>query len=628
VIAKSGEKALLLDSLSGTSDLAKAAQTYELKQNDWLKDSQNSVYFAADFDGDAQQDLLQLDAGNGGHRVFFLEKNLKFKTANKLPKTVHWGLKNNQRLIIRDFNQDGRDDVFALSRDGSQPHVLLYSDGQGGFTPADGKLIPVRQASLDWTDNAAGIIDVTRKSDNQPVLFRAYNQSERNQVAANCLGWIYDPQADTATEYCPASTKGSHADFVHQRSAVALNDCPIEMSMRGGMTTLSGCDPGSILPDTPMSAPQVSYGPHAAGAQINVVLANIYDYSILEYQVWSQDAFGGYNHLGSVSAPSWGNPSPAVSLKVSLSSPGTYSLMYRACSAAGCSGFGPAATIAIHSLTTMHTVSVSAGFGGSIAPAGRSVPNGQTTTFTVTPFAGYIASASGCAGSLAGTTYTTGPITAACSVSVNFSPQSYTVSATAGANGYITPPSRIVSRGHITTFTVAPNAGYTAVVSGCGGRLSGATYTTGAITSACTVSATFTPIPSNPDPVTQYEYDARGRLVKVHDNKGVMANYLLDHAGNRLSVSDQTAPAMTPTITSFVAPQTVSQGGTATISWTSRDSLSCALAIFGDYSSYPNLPPNGSVSLRLYLNTGVTLSCYYGSLSAVAAKNIRVNSLD
>ena len=42
--------------------------------------------------------------------------------------------------------------------------------------------------------------------------------------------------------------------------------------------------------------------------------------------------------------------------------------------------------------------------------------------------------------------------------------------------------------------TVTPNSGYyPASVTGCGGTLSGSTYTTGPITSSCTVSATFAP---------------------------------------------------------------------------------------------------------------------------------------
>jgi len=73
----------------------------------------------------------------------------------------------------------------------------------------------------------------------------------------------------------------------------------------------------------------------------------------------------------------------------------------------------------------------------------------------------------------------------------------FTVSTNAGANGNISPASQTVAQGNTTSFTVTPNSGYTASASGCGGSLSGSTYTTGIITASCTVSATFTnsPIP-------------------------------------------------------------------------------------------------------------------------------------
>jgi hypothetical protein len=74
----------------------------------------------------------------------------------------------------------------------------------------------------------------------------------------------------------------------------------------------------------------------------------------------------------------------------------------------------------------------------------------------------------------------------------------YTVSTSAGSGGSISPTSRSVTYGLSTFFTITPNSGYSInSVSGCNGSLSGSTYTTGAITSACTVSATFTANPVN-----------------------------------------------------------------------------------------------------------------------------------
>ena len=67
-----------------------------------------------------------------------------------------------------------------------------------------------------------------------------------------------------------------------------------------------------------------------------------------------------------------------------------------------------------------------------------------------------------------------------------------TVTATAGSGGAISPANRTVERGATTTFTVTAESGWEiASVSGCGGSLSGDTYTTGPITAACPVRATF-----------------------------------------------------------------------------------------------------------------------------------------
>jgi YD repeat-containing protein len=73
-----------------------------------------------------------------------------------------------------------------------------------------------------------------------------------------------------------------------------------------------------------------------------------------------------------------------------------------------------------------------------------------------------------------------------------FTLRTYQVTALAGAGGSISPSSRTVAHGATTTFTVTPNTGYSASVTGCGGSLLGTTYTTGSITAACTVSASFT----------------------------------------------------------------------------------------------------------------------------------------
>ncbi len=70
-----------------------------------------------------------------------------------------------------------------------------------------------------------------------------------------------------------------------------------------------------------------------------------------------------------------------------------------------------------------------------------------------------------------------------------------TVTANAGLYGSFSPATQTVAPGATTSFTVSPNAGYVTVsVSGCGGSLSGSTYTTGVITANCSITAVFTPM--------------------------------------------------------------------------------------------------------------------------------------
>ncbi|MEO7433136.1 MAG: PQQ-binding-like beta-propeller repeat protein, partial [Dokdonella sp.] len=68
----------------------------------------------------------------------------------------------------------------------------------------------------------------------------------------------------------------------------------------------------------------------------------------------------------------------------------------------------------------------------------------------------------------------------------------FTVTPSAGANGTISPSTpQTVSEGATTAFTVTAMTDYVAHVSGCGGTLTGMTYTTAPVTANCMVSALF-----------------------------------------------------------------------------------------------------------------------------------------
>ena len=153
---------------------------------------------------------------------------------------------------------------------------------------------------------------------------------------------------------------------------------------------------------------------------------------------------------------------------------------------------GPCTVSATFSRNT-YTVTASAGSGGIITPASRTVYHGETATFTLTPDTGYsIEAVTGFAGSLSEGTYTTGPITGPGTVSALFSLNTYTVTASADSGGSITPTSRVVAHGDTAMFTITPEPGYDIdTVNGCEGELDETTFTTEPITGDCSLDVTF-----------------------------------------------------------------------------------------------------------------------------------------
>ena len=80
-------------------------------------------------------------------------------------------------------------------------------------------------------------------------------------------------------------------------------------------------------------------------------------------------------------------------------------------------------------------------------------------------------------------------------VTATFSVNTFEVTPAAGPGGSINPATtQTIPYGAATSFTIIPNSGFkTATVAGCGGTLSGSTYTTGPAGADCTVQASFIP---------------------------------------------------------------------------------------------------------------------------------------
>ncbi len=413
--------AWLFETLGTATDFLNPKQRYQAKQQPWLLEAASTRFYAGDFDGDGQQDLLLLNAHTGNHQVVPFNKNNQFKTARLAAQHSPWGLQTKERIIIRDFNQDGTDDVFALSKDGLSPNYLIYGDKKNGFQQAAGKAIQALHSNLSWADNNAGIRPVIRKSTRQPLLFRAYNANEQSKANAHCLGWLYDTEINQPQELCNLTSGENYRNGNIVLASDILDECPIEFGLPDHNPLSYDCVPNQNLPLTPTIPPQVSSNVFNVGANFNVQLANTNDFRAVEYQVFAEDQSRNYELIAGISAPSVGNGLNYITISTRISRVGTFNLLYRVCNSEGCSGYSPNSNnIQIQAPQVVHRVNAIAGVNGSISPATRDVPHGQSTTFTVTANPGYTAAATGCAGQLVGTTYTTGQITAACNVNASF----------------------------------------------------------------------------------------------------------------------------------------------------------------------------------------------------------------
>lgn len=215
---------------------------------------------------------------------------------------------------------------------------------------------------------------------------------------------------------------------------------------------------------------------------------------------------------------------------------------------------------------TTYAVTASGDAHASVAPASQLIASGGTGTINLTVASGYTASIASdtCGGSLSGTTYTTGPVTANCSVRFSSSIQQLTVSASGDSDITVNAPiSQQVNYGSTATFSLSLTAGYSASVTGCGvadAPVSGTSYTTGAITSACSLTfSSTTSFPISAGPTNVFAVPGNGQAViswaaPGNTGTGTVTGYTVTYGPTSATTfttpgCTATAPSLTCTVT-------------------------------------------------------------------------------
>ncbi|WP_231137080.1 InlB B-repeat-containing protein [Shewanella putrefaciens] len=145
---------------------------------------------------------------------------------------------------------------------------------------------------------------------------------------------------------------------------------------------------------------------------------------------------------------------------------------------------------------TRVTISSVASEGGSILPAQLELNKGGSASFVISANPGYsIDQITGCDGERQGDSYQVKNVQQSCQITPTFTRNRYQIDTKITGNGQIIPTQLQLEYGQQGQFTLTPQTGFViANVTGCEGNLSGNTYTSSPVTSACTVNASFTPV--------------------------------------------------------------------------------------------------------------------------------------
>ncbi len=400
--------------------------------------------------------------------------------------------------------------TFTTAQDAAPPSVTATNPAAGGSNVGVNAAIsttfsePVDQASIAFSLSAGGIpVSCNQSYSGTTAIFSPQNMlAYSTQYTATVSAGLRDLAGNAMTaDYSWKFTTGTASTYT--------------------ITATAGMN-GSISPSGPVT---VNYGAAqsftispAAGYHVADVLADgvsigavtSYTFTNVNANHTLSASFAINTYTVTPSAGTHGTISPNAPQTVNFNDTTSFTVTpsagYYAVMGGTCGGTLNGNTYTTNAVTgnctvtatfaiASFTVTLSAGPNGGISPdTPQQVSYNDTKKFTITPNTGYsIAAVTGCGGTLTGDSYTTGPITADCMVTATFASTSFTVTPSAGPNGGIIPNTpQPVSYNGTTSFTVTPNTGYgIAEVKGCGGTLTGDSYTTGPITANCTVTATF-----------------------------------------------------------------------------------------------------------------------------------------
>ncbi|WDE10478.1 Ig-like domain-containing protein [Thalassomonas haliotis] len=318
---------------------------YTANELSWLAKEQDFDFYAGDFNGDGKSDLLALSQDKHQHYLMHSNDSDRLAVVQELPKNVKWGKKRTEELIIRDYNNDGKDDIFALAKKKQQSHYLVLADEAGQLQQSS--KINSQLLGKDWNSDDFNVWLGDANNDNTLDIIRLNNMpggvdeegnthlsaavEDSDDINNLCDQLYFSADGEQGTTCAPWHNADATKDGVHTTTTLKHGlQRFTEPEVPCGVDPTQGqCHP----PTTPTSAPAVSGGYWPVGSKITVTFPTLYNGHY--YRVYTSNDNRNYNFAGAV----FSGRTKQITLR---STHGYQYIKYDACNEMdACSGLSP-----------------------------------------------------------------------------------------------------------------------------------------------------------------------------------------------------------------------------------------------------------------------------------------------
>lgn len=323
--------------LEGAADSALTKQhVIKNKKLPWHQSDDVFEFYGGDFNGNGNLDLLSLSTEQGKHLLYQGTGKGNFTLEQKISKKAKWGLKKQERPLIKDFNGDGRDDIFALAKKAGKKHYLVYANEKGLLKNSNTEVFKEKFADLDWFDDYHSSIAQNVNDNAGDELLRMFNypggyDEEDNYIPGNEEEELLLLQSCHTVFFSPSSKEKGRICEDGKLQGNLKSSLESSRKSTGKTTQYEPTEPDLFPPATPATKPYSSFGAYPAINQSFNMSWNTIT-SALYYQIYHSTTDSNYTLLYS---------GTSLSTSTSYSSTGYRYFRYKACNAGGCSGFSP-----------------------------------------------------------------------------------------------------------------------------------------------------------------------------------------------------------------------------------------------------------------------------------------------